>query len=653
MMKPLFRNPHFWAIIAIMAIGASAFYAAQIPVINTLLPQLPFQLIRYSTYRILSIIPVAYAAFAFRLKGGVITAVFVSLALLPRALFLSSERWESVIETVAFLLIGLLVCWLIHRQQGTVDQLKRTEQELHTDIQIIREHELRLDSLNRIAGTVSESLNIHHVLNQAIDNVMDVTRCDVAWIFLVDEERNELSLVTHRGTSEELAREVDKLRIGEGFNGRVAESGEPLYVEDASRDPRLTREIISKYKIRSTLIVPMSSKNKVNGTICIAMYRLREFQSEEVELLSAIGYQIGIAVENANLYQQERSITQQLQVSEERYRGIFENSSEAILVYSTTGRIIMVNRACEELTGYRQDELVNTSVFQLFTGIHADKLEQVILKDMDPVLLREDEEVSLVRKDGTEAIIELKVGPIYRGEVKIGAQIIARDVTDERQLRKNMDHYISQITQAQEDERLRISRELHDDTAQALANLSRGLDSLVSSSERLDTSLVDEITKLHDIADSALEGVRRYSQDLRPSILDDLGLIPALEWLVSNLEDETGIMTTIDFQGGKFRLVPEKELAVFRICQEILSNIRKHSGATAVEMVLNHEAGHLTIIISDNGQGFSVPDRTSDLAMSGKLGIIGMRERARLTGGTLIVQSERDKGTTITLRVPE
>lgn len=653
MKKQLFRSFHFWAIIAIMAVGASVFYAELIPVINTLLPQLPFHLVRYSTYRILSIIPVAYAAFAFRLKGGVITAVFVSLALLPRALFMSFERWESVIETVAFLLIGLLVSWLIHRQQRTVDQLKKTEWELHSDIQIIKDRERMLDSLNRIAGTVSESLNLEHVLNQAIDNVMDVTRCDVAWIFLVDEDRHELSLVTHRGTSEELARGKDNLRIGEGFNGRVAETGEPLYVEDASQDPRLTREIISKYKIRSTLIVPMSSKNKVNGTICIAMYRFREFQSEEVELLSAIGYQIGIAVENANLYQQERSIAQQLQVSEERYRGIFENSSEAILVYSTTGRIIMVNRACEELTGYRQDELSNTSVFQLFTGISTEKLEQIILKDMDPVLLREDEEISLVRKDETEAIIELKVGPIYRGEIKIGAQIIARDVTEERQLRKNMDHYISQITRAQEDERLRISRELHDDTAQALANLSRGLDSLASSPGNLDTSLVNDITRLHDIADTALEGVRRYSQDLRPSILDDLGLIPALEWLVSNLENETGIMTTIAFHGGKFRLVPEKELAVFRVCQEILSNIRKHSGATAVEMILDHEPDALTIIIRDNGQGFSMPDRTSDLAVSGKLGIIGMRERARLIGGTLIVQSERGKGTTITLRMPE
>jgi PAS domain S-box-containing protein len=651
--RQILRNLHFWGILAIMGVGATVFYADQIPFLETFVLHLPLQVIRYSTYRILSIIPVAYSAFVFRLKGGLITVIFISLGLLPRALFISSERLEAIIETVAFLLIGILVTWLIHRQQLTVDRLKKTEQELQTDIQIIKNHENTLASLNRIASTVSESLDLHNILNHAIDNIMDLTQADVAWIFLLDEEKAELSLATYRGADEELAREVDRLKIGEGFNGRVAESGEPLIVEDASRDPRLTREIISKYQVRSTLIVPMMSKNKVNGTICIAMYDLREFQSEEAELLSAVGSQIGIAVENANLYQQERIITQQLQVSEERYRGIFENSSEAILVYSTTGRIIMVNKACTQLTGYSQDELINTTIFHLFSGVSSDKLKKIVLEDTDPVLLRETEEISLIKKDGTEASIELKVGPIYRNDIKIGSQIIARDVTEERQLRKNMDYYITQITRAQEDERLRISRELHDDTAQALANLSRGLDSLMSSTRGLEKPVINEINKLHDIADLALEGVRRYSQDLRPSILDDLGLVPAFEWLISNLEKNTGISVEADFSEAEFRLVPDKELAVFRICQEVLSNIRRHSGAKIVRITLDYETAALTIIIRDDGQGFVLPKRTSDLAVSGRLGIIGMRERARLVGGTLIIQSEIGKGTTVTLRIPD
>ena len=653
MAKDFYRNPHFWGIVAIMFIGASVFYADHIPLIKAIFPHLPLHLVRYSTYRILSIIPVAYAAFAFSLKGGVTTSVFISLALLPRALLFSTEVTEAVIETVAFFFIGLLVTWLIHRRQLTVNQLEKARQELQADMQIIRENEQMLKAINQISSAVSESLDLDNVLNKAIDNVMDVMKADVALIFLIDEKTGELSLASHRGATEELARGVDKLKIGEGFNGRVAESGEPLIVEDASQDPRLTREVVSKSSIHSILIVPMSSKHKVNGTISISMHSLRSFQPEEVGLLTSIANQIGIAVENAHLYQQQRVITQQLQVSEERYRGLFENSSEAILVCSTVGRIIVANRACEQLTGYDHDELFNKTIYQLFTGVSLEKVKQLFSEEPEEVHIIGYEEISLTRKDGAEASIELRLSPLYHEGGKIGFQVIARDVTEERQLRRNMNYYIEQITRAQEDERLRISRELHDDTAQSLASLSRGLDSIISAKQDLPDPLVDELDKLHSTADLALEGVRRYSQDLRPSILDDLGLVPAMEWLINDLKQGNEINTGFTISGEKYRLVPEKELTIFRICQEVISNIRRHSKATSMEVSMDYGSDALTVILSDNGQGFKMPERTSDLAASGKLGIIGMRERARLIGGTLIVQSDYGSGTMVTLRIPK
>jgi two-component system sensor histidine kinase DegS len=216
-----------------------------------------------------------------------------------------------------------------------------------------------------------------------------------------------------------------------------------------------------------------------------------------------------------------------------------------------------------------------------------------------------------------------------------------------------MEYYIKQVTRAQEDERLRISRELHDDTAQVLATLSRDLDSLLTGEKKTLEPVMGRLESLRDMADSALEGVRRFSQDLRPSILDDLGLVPALEWLITDLEKAYGIAAKINITGRQRRLAPEKELAVFRIAQEVLSNIRRHSQASEVEMSLDFGDNALTLIISDNGQGFNLPQRTSDLALSGKLGIIGMRERARLIGGTLIVQPEPGTGTTVTLRIPD
>jgi len=233
----------------------------------------------------------------------------------------------------------------------------------------------------------------------------------------------------------------------------------------------------------------------------------------------------------------------------------------------------------------------------------------------------------------------------------LGLQVIARDVTEEKQLRRNMEFYIKQVTRAQEDERRRISRELHDDTIQMLAALTRGIGSIVGE-KKLPNVTVERLQKLHEMSNSALEGVRRFSQDLRPSILDDLGLVPALEWLIADLEKTYGMTTVVAITGTRRRLPPEIELTVFRIAQEVFNNIRQHSKATSVEMGLDFSADALTLVISDNGRGFSVPRRTSDLALDGKLGIMGMRERARLVGGTLIVQSEKDTGTTVTLRIP-
>ena len=651
-MKHIYRNPHFWIILVIMACGAIFYYLDQIPWLQTTFTGVPFQFVQYSTYRILSIIPVAYAAFIFRWQSGGVAALLIALLLLPRAIFFSSQTTEAITETIAFFFIGLLVTWLIHQQQRALDQAEKLKEALGIDVEMIKENEKTLDALNRISSTVSESLELETILNNAIDSLIDVMHADVAWIYILDEKSNELSLAVHRGSSEELARGVDKLKVGEGFNGRVAQTGEPLFVENASKDPRLTREVVSKYELQSVLIVPISSKKMVNGTLCIAMYSYRQFTPEEVELLINMGNQIGVAVENANLYKQQQITTQQLRVSEERYRGLFENSSDAIFICSTAGRIISINQACEELTGYTPSELIDTVIYELIPLDNRDRIKQLFSEKLSQVLRVGIEEAQLMKKNGMKAYVELRVSPMLRANQVIGMQVIAEDVTEEKQLRKNMEYYVKQITKAQEDERLRISRELHDDTAQLLATLSRELDSLIMEKSAIEPPVRERLKKLYETAEISLKGVRRFSQDLRPSILDDLGLVPALEWLIATLQDDLKVSTSFELVGDGRRLSPEIELTVFRITQEVISNIRRHSKATKVELTLDYSEDALTLIVSDNGRGFSVPERTSDLALSGKLGIIGMRERARLVGGTLIVQSEKEAGTTVTLRVP-
>lgn len=154
------------------------------------------------------------------------------------------------------------------------------------------------------------------------------------------------------------------------------------------------------------------------------------------------------------------------------------------------------------------------------------------------------------------------------------------------------------------------------------------------------------------MADKTLESIRRFSQDLRPSILDDLGIVPALRWLMDNLKAECSIETNFTVSGEECRLSQQAELNVFRIAQETLSNIKNHARASQVELLLYFGNDTITMVISDNGRGFIMPGKTSELLMSGHLGIIGMHERARLIGGKLNVHSDIGQGTIMNLRVP-
>lgn len=213
--------------------------------------------------------------------------------------------------------------------------------------------------------------------------------------------------------------------------------------------------------------------------------------------------------------------------------------------------------------------------------------------------------------------------------------------------------YASLITRVQEEERRRLARELHDDTAQALIALSLGLDGLGRAMGRLNLPRKDAqwLMNLQDLADRTLEGVRRACRDLRPSVLDDLGLRAALEWLCDS-SSSRGIPCTFTCSGLAESTSPEAEIAIFRIVQEALSNIWKHSHATQASVELSYLPHLLQLTVCDNGEGFS-PEGHLDSGLShGGLGLVGMRERAMLIGATLAIISMPGEGCKVELSMP-
>ncbi len=233
-------------------------------------------------------------------------------------------------------------------------------------------------------------------------------------------------------------------------------------------------------------------------------------------------------------------------------------------------------------------------------------------------------------------------------------QTALADLRSARRRQDELRGYATLITRVQEEERRRLARELHDDTAQALIALALGLDGLGRAIGNLDLPEKDRawFTSLQNLADHTLDGVRRACRDLRPSVLDDLGLRAALEWL-SDSSSSRGIPCAFSYRGIPAQLTPEDEIAIFRIAQEALSNIWRHSGATTASVELVYQPGKLQLSIHDNGNGFSLQSQDDSLLYSqSSLGLLGMRERAALIGATLNITSSPGNGCHVDVSMP-
>ncbi|MFA5919321.1 MAG: sensor histidine kinase [Candidatus Nanopelagicaceae bacterium] len=212
--------------------------------------------------------------------------------------------------------------------------------------------------------------------------------------------------------------------------------------------------------------------------------------------------------------------------------------------------------------------------------------------------------------------------------------------------KENLEIYIELASEAQEKERKRLSRELHDDTLQSLATAITEI-GMVTSSENL-VGAENRLLRVQEILSSTMSSVRRFCRDLRPSLLDDLGLIDAIEWLVADLQSRTGMSVILEVHGPRQRLDERLELPIFRVVQEALHNVERHAGATQVNVELNFNDGNLVVSIADNGRGMSSLGPPTETG----LGLRGMDERTKLLKGSLIIESKPGRGTKIILVVP-
>jgi two-component system sensor histidine kinase UhpB len=334
-------------------------------------------------------------------------------------------------------------------------------------------------------------------------------------------------------------------------------------------------------------------------------------------------------------------------------------SIEAIIweVDAQTLEATFVSKQVERVLGYSKDEWMKAPNFWL-NHIHPDDRERVFNAKMQLAATGNSGhfDYRMFAKDGRTIWLRDIVSMREHDSMRLrGVKV---DITDRKRSEEQLEATTEQLralsarlSSAMEEERIRVAREIHDELGSELTSLKWGLASLDRLVRQLGSEpdfdpLLAKIESLSAMADIAIGGVKRISAELRPSILDESGLSEAIEWQAEQFQTRTGIECEYSLQGPE--LNQEQSTAVFRITQEALTNILRHAQATRVAIKTWQEGGEFVLAIRDNGRGISDEQKSGHRS----LGLLGMRERARLVGGTVDVSGIEGEGTTVTVRAP-
>lgn len=358
----------------------------------------------------------------------------------------------------------------------------------------------------------------------------------------------------------------------------------------------------------------------------------------------------GIATDITARKQMEEDLRQ----SEERFRLLVSSVKDyAIYMLSPAGNISSWNAGAERIKGWRENEIIGKSYAHFFTVEDARKNQP--RRELETALRqgRYEGEGWRVRKDGSRFWASLVITPVrgHAGKL-LGFAKVTRDMTEQRLAQEAWRQLSKRILDAQEEERKRISRELHDETGQALTAISVMLAALkhedgVAKSKTAERKLAET----QKLLEKTMESIHHFARELRPTMLDELGLIPALRSHIKSFSERTGLQMHLSASPIAEKLNGEQKIVLFRIAQESLTNVAKHAHASRVNVAIRKAGDELVLEIADNGKSFS-ENPTVDGKRKQRLGLLGMQERVKLVNGRFIIKPQPGKGTTVRVTVP-
>ena len=351
-----------------------------------------------------------------------------------------------------------------------------------------------------------------------------------------------------------------------------------------------------------------------------------------------------------------------LRQSEEKFRAIVEVSSDCIWEVDARNRYTYLSPQILDLIGYEEKELIGKTPFGMMTEEETDRY----IDYLKPIAAARQSFAFLenvnIHKNGENVIAETSGVPIFdaTGEF-IGYRGIVRNITERKRIenelvasQKQLRDLSAHLQTVREEERKELARELHDELGQLLTALKIGLvrldekSNVVKNNRAVAPNVNDRIPAMVAIVDTAMETTRKIVAELRPGVLDELGLVAALEWQARQFQKRTAIRCRLETEFEETAACQTLKLTVFRIAQECLTNIARHSGASEAQIILRDEGHRIFLEVMDNGRGFD----EKNIADSGSFGILGMRERAFLLRGAVEIMRRETGGTSVQVSIP-
>jgi signal transduction histidine kinase len=526
---------------------------------------------------------------------------------------------------------------------------------------------------------LSSELTLDALLQRLVETAAELTGARYAALGVIDVTGRELERFVTHGIDPETQAAIGNLPRGRGILGVLIRDARPLRLHDIADDDRSVGFPPNHPPMKTFLGVPILLRGIAYGNLYLTEKEDgADFTSEDEEVVTLLASQAAVAIENARLYESSREWARQLESLEEiagamlseiepsRLLGlIVDRMSElldarfvAVLLTGAEGWLEIAaadGEGAEELVGYRLpiERSKSGRVFREGTSVRVDAVLDD--PDADPDLMRRVSARAglwtplIVRDEPIGVLMALdRRGHDPRftdADLRLAQRFAARAAVAVDLSRRVARATVQRIVGGQEQERRRLSRELHDETGQALTSILLGLKSIeeAAGTERFPVALAE----LREQVVATLQDVRRLAVELRPKALDDFGLVPALERLVATFAEQTGIETHLEARVREARLPSEIETVLYRVVQEALTNVVKHARAEHVSVLLHTRPGKVAVVIEDDGRGFSVDALSAD-----GIGLVGMRERVALVGGRLELETSEEGGTTIVVEVP-